>query len=370
MIHERWELIGEILRKKSLSQVDASRLRDSIVELLATAEGRASIRTRMNGKADALPRRQRFFDEVFRALDDPAPPLAEMSALDRVEMQVSVVEWTKPKSDQAHWNMLWLLQRDRYPRAGQMVLNAVAKVTRKRDDLARTLPQLPAWAGIPRDRLAPLLEAASGVCRDFELAHRLDRVLSWAKAAHSTGMGIPAQSPDGNLPTEGRALPVLLGEIERLFQRLRGDQESLRQERDEAEATVDELRGKLQIQTGLTETYLAKINALEKTLSERARELVVARDEARCMKEQLAETQRDLEATRRRAEDYIHEATLARDGAVRGFQASVWARLRPYLVEVIDSPPEPTALNEDQLFFRHRLEEIRDTLRACKVPPD
>ena len=87
------------------------------------------------------------------------------------------------------------------------------------------------------------------------------------------------------------------------------------------------------------------------------------------MEHQLDDTQHEVEAARRRAEDYIHEASLARDNAVSSFQATLWERLRAYLIEVLDGHIEQSGLTPDQVFFRHRLQEIRETLRELGVPP-
>lgn len=138
---------------------------------------------------------------------------------------------------------------------------------------------------------------------------------------------------------------------------------------EEKEDAVTRLREQLQDQKELTGDYVRKVGGLEQALNDRDNELAKASCEVRRLEHQFAETGEEVKAARRRAEDYIHEATLARDNAVCRFQATLWQRLRAYLIEILDGPTEQAGLTPDQIFFRHRLQEIRETLRELGVPP-
>jgi hypothetical protein len=407
-VQEHWQLVEEILRKGQRDREHARQLLESVVELLATPEGRESIRRRLDGEDGSFEGRRRFVDEVFRAFENPAPVLGELSARDRLSIQEAVLKRTGAKADQAYWNMLWLLHRDGHLGIGQKVLDSLAKITKKSDDFLHALSSLQAWKRLPPDRMVTLLEAAKAASRDIELTNRLDRVLSWAKGVRSSRnkddarSGHPSVSPDracsdagvagvSALPTteakeaertkppplptvatreEARlTLPMLLAEIDRLFRRAQEEKETLRQERQVVRDGLTRVQEELQADKELASAYLQKAERLEQALNDRTRELAAARHEMIRLEQQLTEARQEVDGARRRADDYIHEATLARDNAVRSFQATLWERLRAYLIEVLDEHGQPAGLTPDQVFFRHRLEEIRETLRELGVPP-
>jgi hypothetical protein len=79
--------------------------------------------------------------------------------------------------------------------------------------------------------------------------------------------------------------------------------------------------------------------------------------------------QQEIDAVRRRTDDYIHEANLARDHAESSLQSRLWERLRPFLLEVLDEHAEHANLNIDQKIFHRRLRAIRDTLHELDVRP-
>jgi len=418
-VQEHWQVIEEMLRKKDRSRSHAEQLRGGVAGLLTTLEGRESILRRLNGEGGKFEGRQRFVDEVFRVLENPEPAIAELGPRDRLAIQEAVVKQTRPAVDSAHWNMLWLLHREGCMNAGQMVLESLGKVAKRRDDLLRTLPRLQAWERVTPDRIVSLLETAKQASRDVELTDRIERVLSWARGLRSMGekrearnhLPVP-ESPIGrsaNLvvekssvgPVESAAapdtssvgeqsqvpkvvsrpelppgpedavqtLPMLFKAIENLFKRQDEKRAELQREQTAAREELARIRADLQVQQELTHEHSAKAERLEQVLNDRSRELAAARDQVRQLEQQLAEARQEIEAARRRAEDYIHEATLAHDNAVRSFQASLWDRLRACLVEVLDEDPHHTDLSPDQVFFRHRLQEIRDALRELGVPP-
>jgi chromosome segregation ATPase len=162
---------------------------------------------------------------------------------------------------------------------------------------------------------------------------------------------------------------VLLKAIENLFKQQEERQADLQRGQAAAREELTRIRAELQAQQELTREYSAKADRLEQGLKDRSHELAATRDQVRQLEQQLAEARQEIEAARRRAEDYIHEATLARDNAVLSFQATLWDRLRACLVEVLDEDPHHAGLSPDQVFFRHRLQEIRDALRELGVPP-
>jgi hypothetical protein len=155
-VQEHWQLVEDILRKSERSRPDGQQLQQSVAVLLTTPEGRESVRRRLDGEGGPFDGKHRFIDEICRALEKPGSGLGEMNPRDRLAIQETVVERTRPKVDPAHWNMLWLLHREGHLGVGQKVLDSLAKVTKKSDDLARTLPLLRAW-----ERLAPNVFSAA-----------------------------------------------------------------------------------------------------------------------------------------------------------------------------------------------------------------
>jgi hypothetical protein len=327
-----------------------------------------------------------------------------------------VIERARPAVDSAHWNMLWVLLRDGNIRAGQMVLDSLAKVSKKGDDLVRTLPNLQAWERVTPDRVVCLLEAAKKAALDVEWMNRLERVLGWARnrverkrdvkvdqatvpaldrttdrdsagtsaspASSTTPSVIAEPEKEKELPKvvkgpaapvipEGASLtlPVLLKALEDLFKQQTERQAEFQRERDVLREEITRTHADLQLEKELASEYAAKVAALEKDLSTRDRELVSASEKQRLLEKQLAETREEVLLARRHADDYVHEATLSRDNAVRSFQASLWERLKACLVEVLDGEVDSAGLSPDQVFFRHRLQEIRDMLREMGVPP-
>lgn len=417
-IEEHWQLIDDVLRKRERSRAHGGQLQESVAGLLASAEGRESIRRRLAGKGVAFEGKYKFANEVFRALENGGAALTEMSANDRLKVQEAIIEHTRPRVDQAHWNMLWLLQREGHLRAGQMVLESLAKVSKRGDDFRRTLPALQAWQRFPPDRIVSLLDAAKRACKNAELSSRIESVLPWAAnlrskenesdpRSHRATVGAscdsgtvsgaeicphePLESATALAATvggDGATAPVasktappwpsespeqtladLCKGIQDLFKREQQNSSKLRQEQSELRDELARVHADLRIQSELTGDYVDRVRSLEQAQSESACELSAVRRDLKQLEQELAAARQERELARRRADDYIHDATLARDSAVRGFQANLWDRLRPCLVEVIDDVPQ-AGLSPDQMFFRHRLQEIRDMLRELGVPPD
>ena len=403
-VDEYWQLIEDILRRKDRTRSHGEQLRESVADLLATPQGRDSIRDRLNGEGGKFEGRQRFVDEIVRVLESPKAADADMSPGDRLAIQETVVTRTRPKVDSAHWNMLWLLRHEGNINAGKIVLESLTKVAKKGDDLLRSLPNLPAWKQIAPDRIVTLLEAAQQASRDVELTNRIERVLSWARnlgstkgnrdvdhandtslaerAASGSSSGTSAvEQPEraaGQAPQPrslrvprnlAQTLPSLLKAIENLFKEQEARHTELQQARNNSTEELERLHADLQAQEGLTRKYMTRVDQLELDLKEHARELAEVCNKMRQVEHQLAEAQQEAESARHRADDYIHEATLARDNAVRSFQASLWDRLRSCLVEVLDESAQNDGLSAEQQFFRHRLQEIRDALSDLGVPP-
>jgi hypothetical protein len=316
--------------------------------------------------------------------------------------------------------MLWLLHREGFINAGQMVLESLAKVARKKEALLQTLSKLQAWKRVIPDRIVSLLEAAKQASRDVETTERIERILPWAMGLRSMGekqdvrnCSPVMESPTGHsadriierpslVPEERTPVPqtatgfessqlavktasqrpalripevpeqallVLLKSIENLFTQQEERQAELRKGYAAASEEFAGIRADLQAQQELNREYAAKVDRLEQALGDRSAEIVAIRDQLLHLEQQLAEARQEVESASHRAEDYIHEATLARDNAVRSFQASLWDRLRACLIEILDDDTDHGNLSPDQVFFRHRLQEIRETLRELGVPP-
>jgi hypothetical protein len=133
---------------------------------------------------------------------------------------------------------------------------------------------------------------------------------------------------------------------------------------------LESLQGSLQRETDIAQELRHEKVRLEGYLADRERDLASVRGEVQKATHQLNEARQEIEATRRRADDYVHQAEREKDSAVRTFQAKLWDTLQYYLIEVLeDDTPEEASLNADQEFFRQRLREIKNALRDEGVPP-
>jgi hypothetical protein len=132
---------------------------------------------------------------------------------------------------------------------------------------------------------------------------------------------------------------------------------------------VGTLQGSLQRETDIAQELRHEKVRLEGYLADRERDLASARGEVQKVTHQLADARQEIEATRRRADDYIHQAERERDSAVRTFQAKLWDTMQYYLIEVLEDAPDESSLSADQQFFRQRLREIKDVLRDAGVQP-
>jgi len=95
-VQEHWQLIEAILHKKDRGQSQLTELQASVAGLLATPEGRESVRSRLNGEGGSFTGRHRFVEEVFRAFETAAPVLGELSPRDRRDLQAAVLKHTRP----------------------------------------------------------------------------------------------------------------------------------------------------------------------------------------------------------------------------------------------------------------------------------
>lgn len=414
-VEQNWNDIGEILRKKELRQTQVEQLREYIADLLATPEGRQSIQKRLDGEGGSFTGRGRFVDEVARALADSVAAVADLTLRDRVAFQEFVWERTKPATDRAHWDLLWLLHREGRIGVGKMVLDSVAKITKKSDSLVHVLPANQAWKRLAPERIVTLLEVAKQASRDIESSNRLDGILSWARqlqrnkvpneatlsspttsldspaawkgedgqeAPHSSGDRLDSQqlreptvsqtNVDPVLSSRKKSAPTLtdlLAMIEGLFRRVEEEQTTLRQEREAAREALTNATDELKAQQELIRDYLRNQQALESSRNQQKQELDAMRDNVRRLEQLLTESRQQVEAVSRRADDYIHDATIARDNALLSFQAGLWNSLKAHFVEILDEPAETGVLNPDQKMFRMRLMEIRHALRSQGVPP-
>jgi chromosome segregation ATPase len=221
--------------------------------------------------------------------------------------------------------------------------------------------------GTVRNEAAPALQAKlEEKCRNV-IRQRLDQLetqrMQVVRAQKQTATAALelAKSYLDQMEADRRRLDQEVDEIQSL-KRLFGEE-------DERKDELARLRGELDAQKELAGEYLRKVGSVEQALNERDNELVEARGATARLEHQLAETTGEVEAARRRADDYIHEATLVRDNAVHSFQTRLWDRLRACLVEVLDEDTPHDGLSPDQVFFRHRMQEIRDALRELGVPP-
>src|SRR5438094_183694 len=96
-VQEHWQLIEDILRKTQRNRSHGEQLRESIAGLLATPEGRESIRRRLNGDGGSFEGLHRFMDEITRALENPGTALGELSPRDRFGIQEAVLKHARPR---------------------------------------------------------------------------------------------------------------------------------------------------------------------------------------------------------------------------------------------------------------------------------
>lgn len=171
----------------------------------------------------------------------------------------------------------------------------------------------------------------------------------------------------GQLETEKRQLDQEINRIENVRSALAGHEKE--QDQDTTHEALTQPREELPAKEQRKNDFQQEENQHQHPLDDLGVELATVRDLVSQREQEIADARQEVEAAQRRAEDYIHEATLVRDNAVRSFQASLWNRLKACLVEILDEHGESAGLNPDQVFFRQRLREIRDTLRDLGVPP-
>jgi hypothetical protein len=207
----------------------------------------------------------------------------------------------------------------------------------------------------------------------------------------------PAQAPIAKRPSvtgpndvigdEPGGLSECLGDVNRLIEaafrrqaeRMRsvenglvGAKADLTGIRDHLDRTLVELRatrGQLQRETEITEELRREKIHLEERLAEREHELGRLRGELQQQAQRLTDALQETEGSRRRAEDYIHQADRDKGNAVVTFQTQLWEVLQYYLIEVLEDESDLSSLNEDQRLFRRRLREIKDALREQGIPP-
>ena len=161
-IEESWQEITELVRKKDRKQSQAERLHESVVALLATSEGRDCIGNGLEQKK--FDGRKRFIEEVVRALDGRPAALSSLTPRERSDLALSLLAKTK-RTQQCHWDILWLLLRDEWNGQGSLVIDSLTKGVSKKDNLAIALWSLSAWKGLAKERAVALLEAAKGAAR-------------------------------------------------------------------------------------------------------------------------------------------------------------------------------------------------------------
>jgi phage shock protein A len=430
---ERWQEIDALVRRKERLQSHGERLQESVVALLATPEGRESIRTRL--EHSGFGGRERFIEEVVRAFDRRPASLSSLTPRDRSDFVMLALGKTK-RNQQCHWDLLWLLLRDGCNGVGSMVIDSLTKGVPKKEDLALALWSLPSWKAVARDRTAALLEAARAATGgNFDLRSRIDRALDWAKGSQQGSVRIatadrpsPVDDPSrraeeiqiraadatpapaavareaaGSIATSTKPEPperrrnqevseayqlssvlvAIKGAVEGLYHRLAEQVKRLEDECDNhrlktaaareevirLEAELRSLKEEIAKEQDHCQELLTERTRLQERQSEHDRELARVRQEGRQLHEDLTQAKQEIEAIRRRADDWIHEANLARDSAERSLQSRLWERLRPSLLEVLDDHVEHPNLNPDQEIFHHRLGEIRDALRELGVQP-
>jgi DNA repair exonuclease SbcCD ATPase subunit len=199
--------------------------------------------------------------------------------------------------------------------------------------------------------------------------------------------GSPTPIKETPAPVEAMDVPSCVAQVSRLVESLfrrqaervieleqeatatRFEVAGLRDQLTIAQEKLESLQGSLQRETDIAQELRHEKVRLEGYLADRERDLAAVRSEVQKVTHQLAEMRQEIEATRRRADDYVHYAERERDSAVRTFQASLWETLQNYLIEILQGPTEESSLSADQQFFRQRLREIKDALRDAGVPP-
>jgi hypothetical protein len=86
------------------------------------------------------------------------------------------------------------------------------------------------------------------------------------------------------------------------------------------------------------------------------------------LEQQLAEAKQEVIDTKRRTEDYIHEAKIMLENAEARTKQMVWEKVQPHLIEVLGSEEPSPNLTEDQRFFHRRLIQIKNALEDLGIP--
>jgi hypothetical protein len=384
MLEDRWRDIDNLLKVKNLKVSEAERLRGHIAALLTVPDHRESLLERLNRKQ--FPGRKRFLQELVPALDPAAPALSELPSEDRHRLRLALIDATHPKSDRAHWDFLWQMERDGDDMAARRIVDSLIAVAGRKKEISAILVTLPWWDEFPRDRAAALLEAACRAPADAETTRRIEQAREWVKRLSPDGNGPPPPELPGPEKLASGAGPVPLADAElssclaavtqyvtdlhgrHTEARRRLDQE-LSDERARHRQEAEVLREQLRLAEEAAQVRLRQLDSLEQDLARREKEQEEAREEMERLTQQAAQHRNEVEAVERRTADYIHQANLEKENALRTFQAELWNRLHLCLVEVLDGEAERANLTPDQAFFLRRLREIKEALREFRVPP-
>ncbi len=256
---------------------------------------------------------------------------------------------------------------------------------------------MPWWDEFPRDRAAVLLETALRSGTDSETAGRIEQALEWVQRSRAGGAGAPSRPEDTAAdafprppprvqedqvqtpaaPAEDADLSSCLAAMTQCLTGLhlrhvetrRQMERELAAERERHRLEEGALREQLRLAEEVSQDRLHRVMSLEEDLARRGRELAEAHEAVGQLRQQAAQHRNELEAVERRTADYVHQANLEKENALRTFQAELWNRLHLCLVEVLNGETEPANLTPDQAFFLRRLREIKEALHEHHVPP-
>lgn len=422
-VEEHWQAVEAVLNaSRETPRSDERELGGHVDMLMAVPEGRERLLQKLgSGK---FKKRALLVREVARVCLTPTGTAAEQPPSERGRLAKLVLDKTFPSED-AHWQLLSYLCQTGHIQAGPKVEETLKKCGRAKDELSVVLRECP-WVNLPRDQGIAVLEAAKNKTRNTELRERIEKAIAVLDTKRSvptltaagsgktsttastvsppptsgslqpgTQLASPSISPvkqaAGDDQTSAGTAPSLLdrclGDVTRLLsdyfqqqdKRLRASEVALSQQRDEFEAIrtanreqleeLAKLRQQLQESRELSERQVSQVLDLEASVARLTDELNVSRLRCEELAREANAARHEARDMERRTSDYVHQADLEKDTAVRTFQARLWTQLRMCLAEVLEGDVSFDNLQPEQVLILRRLQEIKDVLRENGVAP-
>jgi hypothetical protein len=159
---EDWARLKDLVKLDEPSAIRGDEMRDLILRLLSTPQGRTKIE---NGLSEALEGKVRAINRIVKALDERRDE-SGLSREDRIRLLERLSKASFPLKESkpySYWSILWLRLEAGDSRIGKAVLEAMDRLRKGKKKSAlgdQSLIGLDSWKHTPGQRRSDLLEAA------------------------------------------------------------------------------------------------------------------------------------------------------------------------------------------------------------------